>query len=145
MSKTGSCLCGAVTYRVKSEVSEVGACHCGMCRKWSGGIYLAFQVAAGDVDFSGKENIACYASSDWADRGFCKKCGSSLFYRVTAEGPHQGQYHLGMGTLDETDGVPLTSEIFTDEKPDGYGFAGDLPGMTGAEVFAMFAPDSEQK
>lgn len=114
-----------------------------MCRKWSGGIFLAFQVAPGDVDFEGKENIACYASSDWAERGFCRNCGSSLFYRVTAGGPHQGQYHLGMGTLDEPDGVALTSEIFTDQKPDGYRFAGDLPGMTGAEVIAMFAPDSE--
>ncbi len=145
MSKTGSCLCGAVKYRVKSEISEVGACHCGMCRKWTGGVNLAFQVAANDMEITGGDHITYYPSSDWAERGFCQKCGSSLFYRVTAEGPQKGEYHVGMGTLEDTAGVTLTSEIFTDEKPDGYGFAGDLPGMTGAEVFAMYAPDIEQK
>lgn len=144
-SKTGSCLCGAVKYRVKSDVSEASACHCGICRKWSGGIFMAFEVVAGDIEFVGRDNIACYASSDWAERGFCRMCGSSLYCRITAEGPHQGQYHLGMGTLDDTAGVALTSEIFTDEKPDGYGFAGDLPGMTGPQVIAMFAPDADQK
>ena len=139
MSKTGSCLCGAVKYTVSSDIAEAGACHCGMCRKWSGGVYIGIQVAPGDITFEGADNITKFASSAWAERGFCSTCGSSLFYRVTAPGPHEGTYHIGMGALDDTSGVTMTQEIFTDIKPKGYSFDGDLQGMTEAEVMAMFA------
>ena len=141
MSKTGSCLCGAVKYTVKSDVSQAGACHCEMCRKWSGGIYIGIRVAPEDIDIKGTENITVFSSSEWAERGFCSTCGSSLYYRVTAPGPHHGTYHVGMGALDDTTGVTLTEEIFTDVKPRGYAFSGDIKGMTGAEVFAMFSDD----
>lgn len=143
MPRTGSCLCGAVSFTVKSDISQAGACHCGMCRKWSGGIYIGIQVAPDDIEFHGVENITEFASSDWAERGFCNICGSALFYRVTAPGPHEGTYHIGMGGLDDTRGIHLTEEIFSDLKPDGYAFSGDLKRMTEAQVLAMFAQLSE--
>ncbi len=143
MSNSGSCLCGAVKYTVTSLPSSAGACHCGTCRKWSGGIYIGVQVAPDDICFEGAENITRFKSSDWAERGFCGICGSSLFYRVTAPGPHEGTYHIGMGTLDDPGGLRVTEEIFTDAKPKGYAFAGDLKGMTGAEVFALFSGDGD--
>ncbi len=139
MARTGSCLCGAVSYSVSNPMTQAGACHCGMCRKFSGGVYIGVQVAPDEISFEGADNIATYTSSDWAERAFCKTCGSSLYYRVTAPGPHQGVYHLGMGTVDDPSGLTMTEEIFTDVKPAGYSFAGDLKGMTGDEVFAMFA------
>lgn len=143
MPKTGSCLCGAVKYTVNTEITHAGACHCGMCRKWSGGIYIGIAVPGDGMDIEGSENVTTFASSEWAERGFCGKCGSSLYYRVTAPGPYQGTYHIGMGTLDNTDGVTVTEEIFTDLKPEGYAFDGDLKGMTEAEVMAMFAQAGE--
>jgi hypothetical protein len=111
-----------------------------MCRKWSGGVYMGMAVSAGNLTLESEENLGLYKSSDWAERAFCTSCGSSLFYRVTAPGPHQGTCHVGMGTLDDASGVPLTAEIFVDEKPDGFAFAGDHATMTGAEVFALYAP-----
>jgi len=36
---------------------------------------------ADTVSFAGEENVAVYKSSDWAERGFCKQCGTHLFYR----------------------------------------------------------------
>lgn len=141
MPKTGSCLCGAVKYTVTSDITQAGACHCGTCRKWSGGVYIGIQVSPDDISFEGAENITVFPSSDWAERGFCSTCGSSLYYRVTAPGPHQGTFHIGMGALDDPSGVTLTEEIFTDAKPKGYAFAGELKGMTGAEVFAMFSDE----
>lgn len=140
MTRTGSCLCGAVRFEIATPPETVGACHCTMCRKWSGGIFLGLEVGADAVTFNGTAEPRTYASSDWAERGFCATCGSSLFYRITAPGPHQGQYAFGLGTLDDADGIPLTSEIFIEEKPDGYSFAGDTTKMTGAEVFALYAP-----
>lgn len=140
MSHSGSCLCGAVSYTIKSTVTETGACHCGMCRKWSGGVYLGVQVAPDQMDIKGADKLTTFASSPWAERAFCTTCGSSLYYRVTAPGPHSGTYHVGMGTMDNTDGITLTGEIFSDKKPDGYAFAGDTHKMTEAETMAMFAP-----
>jgi len=75
---TGSCLCGKVAYSAKVKTGA-GACHCHMCRRWSGGLYMSVH-ALGKVEFQGAENIQNYESSEWAERGFCTQCGSSLYY-----------------------------------------------------------------
>ena len=138
MTCTGSCLCGAVKIEFAEAPKETGACHCNMCRKWSGGVYLAIPVAAGKATFEGEDSIARYPSSDWAERAFCKTCGTNLFYRLTAPGPHQGDMFVCFGTLDDPSGVTLTEESFIDEKPEGYAFAGDTKKLTGAELIAQF-------
>lgn len=139
MSKTGSCLCGAVSYTLAKEPAEMGACHCDMCRKWSGGIYLAFEVKAGDIEITGQENLGTFTSSEWAERAFCKTCGSSIYYRVTAPGPHAGTYHLGVGTLENADHATLTGELFIDKKPKTYSFAEKTHQLTTEEVMKLFA------
>ncbi|MEQ8896297.1 MAG: GFA family protein [Roseovarius sp.] len=138
MTCNGSCLCGAVKINLAEAPKETGACHCGMCRKWSGGIYLAIPVAAGKATFEGEGNISLYPSSDWAERAFCTTCGTNLFYRLTTPGPHQGDMFVCLGLLDDPSGVTLTEEVFIDEKPAGYAFAGDTRKMTGAELIAQF-------
>ena len=140
MTHTGSCLCGAVTYAAKDMPAEVGACHCEMCRKHSGGIFIGVRVPADNISFEGEDNVGTFKSSEWAERSFCKKCGSTLYYHVTAAGPESGVYHLGFGTLDDQSGFALSEEIFIDRKPEAYAFAGETKTMTAAEVFAMFAP-----
>ncbi len=141
MSHSGSCMCGAVAFTITSPVTETGACHCGMCRKWSGGVFLGVEVPKGAMEITGADNLTVYPSSAWAERAFCKTCGSSVFYRVTAPGPHEGVFHVGLGTLEDTASIPLTGELFIDLKPEGYAFAGEgRQQMTQAEVLAMFAP-----
>jgi len=142
MSQSGSCICGAVRLTVINPIEETGACHCSMCRKWSGGVYLGVRIPAGGLKIDGEEAMTVYTSSPWAERAFCGTCGSNLFYRVTAEGPMQGEIHMGLGILDDANGVPLTGEIYIDHKPDGYNFAEETHQMTGAEIEAMFAPPS---
>lgn len=34
---SGSCLCNAVTFTANAIDHGIGACHCGICRKWGGG------------------------------------------------------------------------------------------------------------
>ncbi|WP_299349540.1 GFA family protein [uncultured Shimia sp.] len=140
MSRSGSCLCGAVSYTLSETPEKCGVCHCSMCRKWTGGVFVAFMTAPGTVTLAGEENLNVFTSSEWAERASCSKCGSSMFYRVTAPGQEQGVYHMGLGTLDDASGITLGQEIFIDKKPDSYSFAGDTHKMTEAEVFAMFAP-----
>ena len=131
-------MCGRVRYRLAEAPVAFGACHCGMCRKFSGGIELSAHVEPGAVTWErGEDQIATYKSSDWAERGFCKTCGSSLFWRMTADGPLQGMFSLSAGSLDSLEGLTFDTEVYIDHKPDGYAFEGDRTRMTEAEVLRM--------
>ena len=134
---TGKCLCGAVTFTAEGVETHHHACHCGMCRRWSGG--PLFAASCERVTFEGKENIATYQSSDWAERGFCRVCGSNLFYHLKQD----GKYIMSVGTFDDPAPFKIACEFFIDLKPPGYTFAGDHPRLTEAETFAMFAPPEE--
>ena len=135
-SKNGSCLCGEVEYELAEEPTSYGACHCGMCRKFSGGIELGIQVPADGVRFVPTDKLAIYESSDWAERGFCMLCGSSIFWRLTAEGPMQGIFSIAAGTLEDMSGMSFDAEVYIDKKPESHAFAGERTRMTEAEVLA---------
>ena len=129
-SATGKCLCGAVTFTAHDVDTHVHACHCSMCRKWGGGPNLSAEV--GSVSFSGVEHIKRFNSSEWAERGFCTECGTNLFYHLK----EPEKYIMCGGAFDDAEQFSLTGEIFIDEKPATYDFAGDHPRMTAAEFMA---------
>ena len=132
---SGGCLCGAVGVSAAACDNHVGVCHCGMCRKWGGGPLFAVDCGT-DVEFTGDENISIYPSSDWAERGFCARCGSHLFYRLK----ESGQYIMAASLFDDLEGAVLDHQVFIDSKPDWYALANETKNMTGAEVFALYAP-----
>ena len=127
---SGRCLCGAVRFTAETVETHFHACHCGMCRRWGGGPSLS--ANADKVRFEGEENIQRYQSSDWAERGFCRKCGTGLFYFFKPA----SQYMLSVGLFDEPKDFVLAEEIFIDHKPGFYDFAGEHPKKTEAEVLA---------
>lgn len=133
-SATGRCLCGGVSFTAEGVEAHHYVCHCGMCRRWSGGPFFA--AVTQRVSFEGAKNVATYQSSDWAERGFCKSCGTSLFYRLKPT----GQYLMSVGAFDDPSPFRLIGEIFFDRKPPGYAFAGDHPRLSEAETLAKFAP-----
>jgi hypothetical protein len=104
-----------------------------MCRRWATGPLMV--VRAEGVEFSGVEDLARYRSSEWAERGFCKKCGSSLLYFLVPA----KQSFLSVGALDDSSALTLGSEIFIDHKPASYEFAGEHGKMTEAEVLAQWS------
>lgn len=130
----GSCLCGKVQITAATMATEVGCCHCSMCRKWVGGPLMTVECNT-DVSFEGEDNISIYSGSDWAERGYCGNCGSHLFYRLKAT----GQYHMPAGLFDTDTTRQFTHQIFIDEKPDYYDFGNRTHNLTGEEVFAQFA------
>jgi hypothetical protein len=129
----GSCLCGAVSLLATTASSSVGACHCNMCRRWVGGPFMAVECGT-EVGFIGHDFIGTYASSEWAERGFCKQCGSALFYRLK----QSGQYMLAAGLLDSEAQLNFDHQVFVDEKPNYYCFSNDTKNMTGTELFEQF-------
>ena len=130
MDATGRCLCGAITYSAQDVTTDIHSCQCGMCRRWNGGPAYAASVA--QVTFEGEEHLARYDSSAWAERGFCSRCGTNLFYRLK----EAKQYFVSIGTFDDQTSFNLASEIFIDDKPAVYNLAGDHPRLTGEEVLA---------
>lgn len=139
-SLTGGCMCGKVRFHLDRAPERISACHCDMCRRWCGGPLLAIHDL-GPVHFDDETEIVCYRSSEWAERGFCRICGSNLFYRLVGS----GEIMLAAGTLDDQSGLKLESQVFIDEKPDCYAFANETRMMTGAELFALYAPKEEEK
>lgn len=129
----GHCLCGSVTLTVPDH-TEIDVCHCDMCRRWAGGPAFVIGCQASDLVIEGREHISDYSSSDWADRGFCKHCGTHLYYRMKTD-----HYHtIGAGLFPEASGMTVTKQIFIDEKPAYYDLANDTPVMTGQEVFEAY-------
>ena len=129
---SGKCLCGGITFTADAD-PNVGACHCGMCRGWGGGPLLALDCKQ-TVRFDGVEP-AVYDSSPWAERGFCSRCGTHLFWRLKST----GQTMLALGVLG--DGDPrfvVDHQVFIDKKPASYAFAGETKDMTEADSMAMF-------
>lgn len=125
----GHCLCGAVRVKVADSDNRIGACHCRMCQRWSGGLFLCFN--ASEVEIEGE--VARYRSSDFAERAFCPKCGSHLWMRDTAE---DGTFDLMPGLFDEATGWPMRSEIYTDRALASVSLGGDHRRATRAEYEA---------
>lgn len=123
-NKTGQCMCGAVTFRVAEVPADFGVCHCKMCQRWTGSALLGVTVPKDKVVWSGEGNIATLQSSKWAKRGWCKKCGSGLYFTVTADSPYSNDIEVPIGLFDAPDDFNMTSEIYIDHKPESFAFAG---------------------
>ena len=129
----GSCLCSAIHFTAKNIGNSVGACHCGMCRKWGGAPLMAVNCGT-DVSFEGEDNISVFSSSDWAERGFCSQCGSHLFYRLK----QSKQYIMPAGLFEDQEMFVFDNQVFIDKKPSFYSFANKTNNMTEAEMFEKY-------
>jgi len=125
----GSCLCGSVSFTANHIEKSIGACHCDMCRKWGGGPLIGVHCGH-DVSFSGLEDVSVYRSSEWAERGFCKRCGSHLFYRLKANMHH----FIPAGLFEDEIQFVLARQSYIDAKPSWYSFANKTQDMTSAEM-----------
>lgn len=122
------CLCGSVSLQVEHN-SELHACHCGKCRTWGGG--AASTLTARSPEISGSEHIGRYSASEWAERCFCKQCGTHLFVQVGED------YYINAGLFADNAGFKLGSQIFIDCKAPYYELANDTPKLTESEFLAM--------
>lgn len=130
----GQCVCGAVSFVTNTMSTSVGACHCKMCRQWGGGPFMEVDCGT-DVSFTGKENISIFNSSDWAERGFCKNCGTHLFYRLKEMNLHI----IPVGIFDDDIEFVFEKQVFIEERPHYYQFANKTEEMTGDELVAQFS------
>ena len=96
-SVTGGCQCGRVRYAVEIDDNDAYLCHCRMCQRATGGVSIAFKnVAKAGLAWTTREPDR-YASSPFAQRGFCAACGTPLTY----ESQDHDMLDLTIGSFDE--------------------------------------------
>lgn len=116
MLHRGSCLCGAVAYEVHGPLRDVIACHCSQCRKQTGHYMAATAASREHFKLVRDDELRWYRSSGAAQRGFCGRCGSVLFWSRDG-GPY---ISITAGTIDGPTGVRTEGHIFCASKGDYY-------------------------
>lgn len=119
---TGGCLCGACRYETQAEPINIRACHCRLCQKAIGASFNArVLVPLDSLAVTGE--VAWYASSDNLQRGFCPRCGTTLF----SERASANLVGLTMGSLDDPDRFAPAEHIWISSKQAWLAFDDGLP------------------
>ncbi len=126
----GSCNCGAVRFVAHGPLRDVIYCHCTQCRKQTGHFYAATSVPDDALTIEGEQNVTWFRASPEAARGFCRTCGSALFWRRTGA----ATISILAGAFESPSGLVGGRHIFTAYKGDYYEIHDDLPRETGYEA-----------
>ncbi|MBS1269264.1 MAG: hypothetical protein MAG794_00212 [Gammaproteobacteria bacterium] len=113
---TGGCACGAVRFEASGLMRPVIACHCETCRRTSGHYWAATQAYEDDFRLIKDRGLKWFESSDFARRGFCAECGSSLFFQRH----DSNRISIAGGSLDSPTGLREVEHICTSEAGDYY-------------------------
>ncbi len=135
ITATGRCLCGAVRYEVRGPLRDVSSCHCEQCRRTSGHFVAATAARLGDFVLVENGGLEWYQSSAEARRGFCRECGSRLFWKHAA----REEISIMAGTLDQPTGLKTRMHIFVDQAADYDTVPEGMQTMTGVEYLAQRA------
>lgn len=119
----GKCLCGETVIEVDELENSVIACHCSMCRKQAAGpIFYGKAIPKKSVQFSADNYLTRYASSKEAERAFCKKCGTFIYFHEN----EKETLHFNIELFDDViKHVHFEEEIFYGDKPDYYTFSNE--------------------
>jgi hypothetical protein len=118
--KTGSCLCGGVRFELRGALDSVIACHCTQCRKQTGHFWASTHTADDDLHFASDESLRWFRSSSRAKRGFCDRCGSTLFWKMD-DTPTTS---VCAGAIDGRTGLKFAGHIFVADAGDYYTVSG---------------------
>lgn len=125
----GRCLCGAVRFVAAGPSLFCGHCHCRYCREAHGAAFvtwIGFPQAAvrltGDADA-----LRWYASSPQSRRGFCARCGSTIFYESTVV---PGETHVARACIPGAVDRRPEFHSFFDHKVDWVTVDDELPKLT---------------
>lgn len=115
MDHEGGCQCGRIRYRAAGAPNLASICHCRMCQRASGGPFMVFvRFAVEQVTWSTQPEL--FASSNLAERAFCKACGTPLSYHAIG-GPNVS---LTRNSLDDPDAVLVPEMSLASERRAGW-------------------------
>ncbi len=119
---TGGCFCGAVQYEVKGPLRDVVNCHCSQCTKLNGNYGSHSKARKANITVTKDASLTWYKIPNNARRGFCRECGSGLFW----EQFKQDATGIIAGSLDGPTGLKTIGHIFVEEKSDFYEITDDI-------------------
>ena len=122
-ARTGGCLCGGVRYEVRGALRPVIMCHCTQCRRVTGHFMAATAARHRDFQLVSAGELKWYRSSPEARRGFCGRCGSTLFW----EGVGRDYLSIAAGSLDDSSGLGIAGHIFVADKGAYYDIGDSAP------------------
>ncbi len=111
--ESGGCFCGAVRYELSSGTVHVALCHCSDCRR-SAGAPMVGWAAVPRTELSVEGELTTFQSSELAQRQFCPKCGTGLFYINETVLP--GLVDVQIGTLDDPETLVPQAHIQVAER-----------------------------
>ena len=117
--KKGSCVCGAIKFQVNQSLEAGEICHCLQCRKWTGHFFASVDIARKNLTIEDESFLNWYQSSSKARRGFCTKCGSSIFFDPLDKQKHNW-ISIALGSFDSKTDIQIEKHIFVAEKGDYY-------------------------
>lgn len=124
-SLTGGCLCGSVRYRIDGECRDIVCCHCENCRRSHGHFAAYTAVRQTDLTLLTSDSLQWYHdASPNANRGFCNRCGASLFWEA---GDVAGRLSVAAGSLDDSAHLKVVGHIFMNEAGHYYQIEDGLP------------------
>ena len=134
---TGGCQCGAVRYALYAEPKTADICHCRMCQRAMGNLFMA---AAGGValeDFAWTwGEPALFRSSSVAERSFCARCGTPLSFRYL----ERPTIAITIGSLDEPVRARPTRQYGVESRVPWFHELADLPGTRTEDDVGEAAP-----
>jgi hypothetical protein len=104
---SGGCQCGAVRFHATELRDNPHLCHCRMCQKASGNMFADLVGIRHEHLTWTRGKPSEFQSSDQAARGFCRDCGTPLYYRSVG-GPHVS---MSIGAFDEPHLIPILYEM----------------------------------
>ena len=130
---TGGCFCGAVQYEVRGPLRDVVHCHCRECSQLNGNFGSHSKARKKNITLTKDDGLSWFSISRTARRGFCRECGSALFW----DAHQQDSMGIVAGSLGKSTGLKTIGHIFVGEKPDFYEIGDSAPQFEGSSNNAL--------
>ena len=118
-----SCLCGDIKLKTQGYHRNIQNCHCIQCMKTHGHYAAYTNVEKRNVKFLKKGTLKWFKSSKRAKRGFCNKCGASLFFKIIGA----KTISIAAGMFNRPVKLKTTMNIFVKGKSDYYKLDSSMP------------------
>ena len=122
-SLSASCLCKGINMKINAEFRPVVNCHCIQCTKTHGNYAAYTSVLEENISYKSKSTLKWFVSSAKAKRGFCKKCGASVFFKRLGS----RAISISAGLFKNPTKLETSSHIYTHNKRDYYKISDSLP------------------
>ncbi len=124
----GQCLCGAVQFSIQPPTKWCAHCHCSICQRAHGaplvtwvGVEMPQFALVSDAD------LRWFKSSSDAKRGFCQRCGSTMFFKSSR---WPGEMHVARACISGDIDRSPEGHVFAGARAHWFDFSDELPWKT---------------